>query len=164
MLIGRDAHVIERALAAAGAPIERAASMEEAVDRAFGAARPGDAVLLSPACASFDMFANYVHRGEVFCAAVQALQHARRGDELPRRGAALARVRRELVWTVAVLLALGLVMVYSASIAIAEGARATGDEATYLPRAPRAVRRDRRRRRGSSRSRCRCALWQQAAP
>jgi UDP-N-acetylmuramoylalanine--D-glutamate ligase len=77
VLIGRDAHLIERALAAAGAPIERAASMQDAVDRAFGSARPGDVVLLSPACASFDMFANYGQRGEVFCAAVKALQHAR---------------------------------------------------------------------------------------
>jgi UDP-N-acetylmuramoylalanine--D-glutamate ligase len=77
VLIGRDAPAIERALAAAGTPVERAASMQDAVDRAFGSARPGDVVLLSPACASFDMFANYGQRGEVFCAAVKALQHAR---------------------------------------------------------------------------------------
>jgi UDP-N-acetylmuramoylalanine--D-glutamate ligase len=76
ILIGRDAPAIERALASTGAPIERAASMQDAVARAFEAARAGDVVLLSPACASFDMFANYHQRGEVFCAAVKELQHA----------------------------------------------------------------------------------------
>jgi UDP-N-acetylmuramoylalanine--D-glutamate ligase len=51
--------------------------MEEAVKRATLLARPGDAVLLSPACASFDMFRNYKHRGEMFRAAVERLaEHA----------------------------------------------------------------------------------------
>jgi UDP-N-acetylmuramoylalanine--D-glutamate ligase len=76
VLIGRDAPLIESALAGSGAPIERAASMADAVARAFHAARPGDAVLLSPACASFDMFTDYKQRGEVFCAAVRELEHA----------------------------------------------------------------------------------------
>jgi len=76
ILIGRDAPAIERALAPTGTPIERASSMEDAVARAFEAAQPGDVVLLSPACASFDMFANYRRRGEVFSAAVKELQHA----------------------------------------------------------------------------------------
>jgi UDP-N-acetylmuramoylalanine--D-glutamate ligase len=76
VLIGRDAPAIERALRSTGTPIERAASMPEAVARAFEAAQAGDVVLLSPACASFDMFANYHQRGEVFRAAVQELQHA----------------------------------------------------------------------------------------
>jgi UDP-N-acetylmuramoylalanine--D-glutamate ligase len=76
VLIGRDAPSIERALASSGTPIERAATMQDAVARAFEAARTGDVVLLSPACASFDMFANYHQRGEVFCAAVKELQHA----------------------------------------------------------------------------------------
>jgi UDP-N-acetylmuramoylalanine--D-glutamate ligase len=76
VLIGRDAPSIERALRAAGTPVERAASMQDAVARAFEAARAGDVVLLSPACASFDMFANYHQRGEAFCAAVKALEHA----------------------------------------------------------------------------------------
>jgi UDP-N-acetylmuramoylalanine--D-glutamate ligase len=71
VLIGRDAPLIEAALADAGVPSQRAASMEEAVAIAGDAARPGDAVLLSPACASFDMFRNYKHRGEVFRLAVQ---------------------------------------------------------------------------------------------
>jgi UDP-N-acetylmuramoylalanine--D-glutamate ligase len=76
VLIGRDAPAIERALTPTGTPIERAASMQDAVARAFEVARAGDVVLLSPACASFDMFANYHQRGEVFCAAVKELQHA----------------------------------------------------------------------------------------
>lgn len=46
--------------------IQQVASLEEAVDRAFAAAAPGDCVLLSPACSSYDMFRDYVHRGEVF--------------------------------------------------------------------------------------------------
>ncbi|MCU0805968.1 MAG: UDP-N-acetylmuramoyl-L-alanine--D-glutamate ligase [Burkholderiales bacterium] len=56
VLIGRDAPLIEAAVAASGVPVERAGTMEQAVARAFAAARAGDAVLLSPACASFDMF------------------------------------------------------------------------------------------------------------
>jgi UDP-N-acetylmuramoylalanine--D-glutamate ligase len=77
VLIGRDAPLIESALAGSGARIERASGMTDAVARAFEAARPGDAVLLSPACASFDMFTDYKQRGEVFCAAVRELEHAR---------------------------------------------------------------------------------------
>ena len=52
---------------------ERCRSLEEAVERAAQVAKPGEAVLLSPACASFDMFRDYRHRGEVFAAAVKAL-------------------------------------------------------------------------------------------
>ena len=47
--------------------------MTEAVQKAQTLAQPGDAVLLSPACASFDMFRNYAHRAQVFVQAVQAL-------------------------------------------------------------------------------------------
>jgi UDP-N-acetylmuramoylalanine--D-glutamate ligase len=54
-------------------PQERCATLEQAVARAAQMARSGEAVLLSPACASFDMFRDYRHRGEVFAAAVQAL-------------------------------------------------------------------------------------------
>lgn len=76
VLIGRDAELIARAVAASGVPLRRAASMDEAVDAAFTASAPGDAVLLSPACASFDMFRNYEHRAEVFRAAVRRLEDA----------------------------------------------------------------------------------------
>lgn len=77
VLIGRDAGRIERALAASGVPLRRAGDMDEAVAMACGEARPGDAVLLSPACASYDMFRNYVHRAEVFVAAVRRRESGR---------------------------------------------------------------------------------------
>ena len=73
VLIGRDAPSIAAALGPTGVPVQRAQSMEEAVQAAFALAQDGDAVLLSPACASFDMFRNYGHRGEVFAKAAQAL-------------------------------------------------------------------------------------------
>ena len=73
ILIGESAALIEKALAGT-APLARAASMDEAVEMARRSAEPGDAVLLSPACASFDMFKSYVHRGEVFAAAVGRLR------------------------------------------------------------------------------------------
>jgi UDP-N-acetylmuramoylalanine--D-glutamate ligase len=73
LLIGRDAPLLQRALGEAGVPLERCASLEEAVARAATLAREGDAVLLSPACASFDMFRDYRQRGEVYAAAVAAL-------------------------------------------------------------------------------------------
>lgn len=72
VLIGRDAPVIAEAIKDV-ATIEFASSMVDAVSRAFAKAKVGDAVLLSPACASFDMFKNYEDRGEQFCAAVLAL-------------------------------------------------------------------------------------------
>ncbi len=73
ILIGRDAARIEAALRGV-VPCRHAGSLEEAVALAHAHAQPGDAVLLSPACASFDMFRNYVHRAEVFVAAVKELQ------------------------------------------------------------------------------------------
>jgi len=73
LLIGRDAPLIERALAPAGVKLERCPSLEAAVARAADIAQAGDAVLLSPACASFDMFRDYKHRGDAFAAAVRAL-------------------------------------------------------------------------------------------
>ncbi len=72
VLIGEAAARIEEALAPV-VPVARAATMEEAVARAAALARPGDAVVLSPACSSFDMFRNYEHRAEVFRAAVHAV-------------------------------------------------------------------------------------------
>ena len=74
VLIGRDAPLIESALSSCGVPLLHAASMEEAVHLATTQAESGDAVLLSPACASFDMFRDYAHRAAVFGEAVQALQ------------------------------------------------------------------------------------------
>jgi len=73
VLIGRDADKLAQAIAGGGVPVERAAGMEEAVQAAFRLSRAGDAVLLSPACASYDMFRNYAHRGEIFSAAVRRL-------------------------------------------------------------------------------------------
>jgi UDP-N-acetylmuramoylalanine--D-glutamate ligase len=64
--IGRDAAAIEAALADCGVPVERQASLEAATRWCFAQAEPGDAVLLSPACASLDMFRNYAHRAQVF--------------------------------------------------------------------------------------------------
>jgi UDP-N-acetylmuramoylalanine--D-glutamate ligase len=74
VLIGRDGEKIGAALAGAKVPLLRAASLEEAVNAAYAQAQPGDAVLLSPACASFDMFRNYEHRAQVFVAAVRELE------------------------------------------------------------------------------------------
>jgi UDP-N-acetylmuramoylalanine--D-glutamate ligase len=58
------------------APAYLAADMAEAVERATGLANPGEVVLLSPACASFDMFKDYAHRGETFQKAVKEGRHA----------------------------------------------------------------------------------------
>jgi UDP-N-acetylmuramoylalanine--D-glutamate ligase len=71
VLIGRDREQVAAAIAGCGVPIERAGDMDEAVQIALAASRRGDAVLLSPACASYDMFRNYGHRGDVFAAAVR---------------------------------------------------------------------------------------------
>ena len=73
ILIGQDRVRIRAALEPAGIPAEDAESMDDAVRRAREAARMGDVVLLSPACASFDMFRNFEHRGDVFKSVVRAL-------------------------------------------------------------------------------------------
>ena len=65
ILIGEDAPTIERELGDA-APFEQATTMADAVHRGFAAAQRGDIVLLAPACASFDMFESFEHRGRVF--------------------------------------------------------------------------------------------------
>lgn len=73
VLIGKDADNMMSALALAQVPCEKAATLEQAVQVAASKAREGDCVLLSPACASLDMFRNYVHRAEVFVDAVRAI-------------------------------------------------------------------------------------------
>ena len=73
VLIGRDAPLIRAALQDCGVPLLQADTLPEAVQLASRQAHTGDAVLLSPACASLDMFDNYVHRARVFQEAVQAL-------------------------------------------------------------------------------------------
>jgi len=74
VLIGRDGAQMGAVLKDMNIPLLNATSLESAVQMAFNAAKAGDAVLLSPACASFDMFRNYVHRAEVFVGAVNALK------------------------------------------------------------------------------------------
>ncbi len=76
VLIGRDAPLVRAALEGTGVLLLDAADMDGAVQQANAQARAGDAVLLSPACASFDMFGGYEHRAQVFRAAVRALAEA----------------------------------------------------------------------------------------
>jgi UDP-N-acetylmuramoylalanine--D-glutamate ligase len=76
VLIGETAGVLE-ALIAGRIPVERAADMTRAVERAAALAHDGDIVLLSPAAASFDMFTDYAARGDAFRAAVAALGERR---------------------------------------------------------------------------------------
>jgi len=77
MLIGRDGPAIGEALLDGGVPQTRCEGLPQAVQAAARAAQPGDIVLLSPACASLDMFRNYAHRAEVF---VEAVRELGRGD------------------------------------------------------------------------------------
>jgi len=76
LLLGEDAPALQAALEG-HAPVTRVASMEEAVTSAAARAVAGDVVLLSPACASFDMFSGYANRGDVFSRAVAQLQEVR---------------------------------------------------------------------------------------
>ena len=76
VLIGRDAPVIREALQGTDVSMHDATDMHAAVAQAASIARSGDAVLMSPACASFDMFDNYGHRAEVFVQAVASLAEA----------------------------------------------------------------------------------------
>ncbi len=84
VLIGKDAAAVEAALQGT-CTIERAATLEGAVQAVAAAARPGDTVLLSPACASLDMFRDYAHRGELFAAHVRTLRAAATNDGPPPR-------------------------------------------------------------------------------
>ena len=76
VLIGRDAPLIRAALSDTGVVLADAESMAQAVALANAKAHAGDAVLMSPACASFDMFDNYEHRARVFCEAVSEIASA----------------------------------------------------------------------------------------
>ena len=78
LLIGRDAPDVARGLAGATPPVETVGTLDAAVARALAGARAGDVVLLSPACASLDQFANYEARGERF----RALVRERAGEAL----------------------------------------------------------------------------------
>jgi UDP-N-acetylmuramoylalanine--D-glutamate ligase len=73
LVFGAARESLAAAFEGAGVAVERVATLEEAVGAAARAARPGDTVLLAPACASFDMFADYAARGRAFRAAVEAL-------------------------------------------------------------------------------------------
>ena len=72
VLIGEDADILEEALTDL-VQVTRASSLDAAISVAKAQARPGDVVLLSPACASLDMFRDFNHRGDMFAAAVEAL-------------------------------------------------------------------------------------------
>ncbi|WP_090141474.1 UDP-N-acetylmuramoyl-L-alanine--D-glutamate ligase [Limnohabitans sp. DM1] len=76
VLMGRDAALIREALGLCGVPMQDADSLPAAVMLAKDMAQSGDAVLMSPACASLDMFKNYEHRAQVFCQAVAELADA----------------------------------------------------------------------------------------
>lgn len=73
VLIGRDAPLLQAALAGLDIPVELAATLEQAVQQAYQLSQAGDVVVLSPACASFDMFSSYIDRGYQFVAAVTEL-------------------------------------------------------------------------------------------
>ena len=80
ILIGEDAETIEKELGSS-APFERASDMKDVVNRSFAAAEKGDVVLLAPACASFDMFDSFEHRGKVFKGEVSSHAAAQRRNE-----------------------------------------------------------------------------------
>jgi UDP-N-acetylmuramoylalanine--D-glutamate ligase len=71
LLVGRDAALVAEGIAGAKGAVEHLGTLERAVARAFEIARPGDAVLLSPACASLDQFGSFGERGERFAALVR---------------------------------------------------------------------------------------------
>jgi UDP-N-acetylmuramoylalanine--D-glutamate ligase len=73
ILIGQDAMLLSQVLAPAEVSCVLARDLAHAVTQAFERAQEGDAIVLSPACASFDMFQNYPHRGQVFVDAVLEL-------------------------------------------------------------------------------------------
>ena len=90
LLIGAAAEKIETQIAGSVA-IERAGTIERAVETASHAARPGDIVLLAPACASFDQFENYEHRGRIFKNLVKQLEKQSGSVSAENRGVAPGR-------------------------------------------------------------------------
>ncbi len=82
ILLGEAKEKIREALEGT-VPLEMVFNMREAVEKAFAAAEPGDIVLLSPACTSFDMFQNFEHRGRVFKREVRLLARRQKGDKIP---------------------------------------------------------------------------------
>jgi UDP-N-acetylmuramoylalanine--D-glutamate ligase len=83
VLIGTAAEELAGICERAGVPAHHAADLDAAVARAAGLAAPGDTVLLAPACASFDQFDSYAHRGEVFIAAARRVATASPTEEVP---------------------------------------------------------------------------------
>jgi UDP-N-acetylmuramoylalanine--D-glutamate ligase len=77
LLIGKDAPAIRAALESTGVELDNCATLEAATQKAAELAQAGDAVLLSPACASLDMFKNYAHRAQVFIDTVRDIGLAR---------------------------------------------------------------------------------------
>jgi len=84
LLIGAAADKIAADLGAL--PVEQAGTLERAVKRAMESARPGDVVLLAPACSSFDQFENYEHRGRVFKELVARLENQSAAGASARKG------------------------------------------------------------------------------
>jgi UDP-N-acetylmuramoylalanine--D-glutamate ligase len=75
-LIGKDAEIMQKIFSTESIPITIEKNIEEAVKKSFGIAKKGDVILLSPACASTDMFKNYVERGNIFKGCVMKLKEA----------------------------------------------------------------------------------------
>lgn len=94
VLMGQDADLIAQVLAHTQVPLHKVGSMQEAVRASAQCAKSGDAVLLSPACASMDMFKDYAHRAEAFAAAVQALSWGHDGE--PYETAAPSQTQQEV--------------------------------------------------------------------
>ena len=115
------------------------------------------------------MFRDYKHRGEAFAAAVEGVEELMASlvfgqGNTRTAGAPAPEYDRSLAWAALLLVALGLVMVYSASIATAEASRYTGQQSGLLPAAPRPVPRACARAPRPRCSWCRCASGRKAAP
>ena len=89
IVIGEAAPLIEKALAGCPFPVEHARSLPDAVHQAVALCQSGDAVVLSPACSSFDMFRDYAHRAAVFTEAVAALPGSTMRESPAHDGVAL---------------------------------------------------------------------------